>query len=63
MNPIVFAMRHPITMMVGIVTVVLFSFVALANVLPDHIEVAGPPRLIYSSFVKGIEHLPVRIAG
>jgi cytochrome P450 len=29
----------------------------------DHIEVAGPPKLIYSSFVKGIEHLPVRISG
>jgi multidrug efflux pump subunit AcrB len=41
MNPIVFAMRHPITIMVGIVTVVLFSFLALANVLPDHITLAG----------------------
>jgi multidrug efflux pump subunit AcrB len=41
MNPIIFAMRHPITMMVGIVSVVLFSILALANVLPDHITVAG----------------------
>ena len=41
MNPIIFAMRHPITMMVGIVSVVLFSILALANILPDHITVAG----------------------
>src|SRR5215468_9378850 len=41
MNPIIFAMRHPITMLVGVVTVVLFSFLALANILPDHIQVAG----------------------
>ena len=27
----------------------------------DHIEVAGPPKLIYSSFVKGYEPLPVRV--
>ena len=41
MNPIIFAMRHPITMMVGIVSVVLFSILALANVLPGHVTVAG----------------------
>jgi cytochrome P450 len=29
----------------------------------DNIEVVGPPRRVYSSFVKGIEHLPVRICG
>jgi cytochrome P450 len=28
----------------------------------DNIEVVGAPKLLYSSFVKGIEHLPVRIA-
>jgi cytochrome P450 len=28
----------------------------------DHIEVLGEPRRVYSSFVKGYEHLPVRIA-
>jgi multidrug efflux pump subunit AcrB len=41
MNPIVFAMRHPITVMVAIVAVVLGAFLALANVLPDHLTVAG----------------------
>src|SRR5215468_492445 len=29
----------------------------------DNIEVVGPPKRVYSSFVKGIEHLPVRITG
>jgi cytochrome P450 len=29
----------------------------------DNIEVAGPPKRVYSSFVKGYENLPVRIAG
>jgi cytochrome P450 len=29
----------------------------------DHIEVVGPPKRVYSSFVKGYETLPVRIAG
>jgi cytochrome P450 len=29
----------------------------------DNIEVIGPPRRVYSSFVKGYETLPVRIAG
>jgi cytochrome P450 len=29
----------------------------------DNIEVVGPPKRVYSSFVKGIEHLPVRISG
>ena len=29
----------------------------------DTIEVAGPPKRVYSSFVKGYETLPVRIAG
>jgi len=28
----------------------------------DNIEVVGPPKRVYSSFVKGIEHLPVRIS-
>ena len=41
MNPIVFAMRHPITMLVAIVAVVLGSLLVLANVLPDHVIVAG----------------------
>jgi multidrug efflux pump subunit AcrB len=41
MNPIVFAMRHPISIMVAIVTVMLGSVLALANVLPDHVTVAG----------------------
>src|SRR5438552_25769 len=41
MNPIVFAMRHPITIMVGIATVVLCSVLALTGLLPDHIRVAG----------------------
>ena len=27
----------------------------------DRIEVVGEPRRVYSSFVKGYEHLPVRI--
>jgi cytochrome P450 len=29
----------------------------------DHIEVVGAPKRVYSSFVKGYETLPVRIAG
>jgi cytochrome P450 len=29
----------------------------------DNIEVAGEPKRVYSSFVKGYETLPVRIAG
>jgi cytochrome P450 len=29
----------------------------------DNIEVVGPPKRVYSSFVKGYETLPVRIAG
>jgi cytochrome P450 len=29
----------------------------------DNIEVAGPPKRVYSSFVKGYENLPVHIAG
>ena len=29
----------------------------------DHIEVVGEPKRVYSSFVKGYETLPVRIAG
>ena len=29
----------------------------------DKIEVVGPPKRVYSSFVKGYETLPVRIAG
>ncbi|HRE43848.1 MAG TPA: cytochrome P450 [Terricaulis sp.] len=29
----------------------------------DHVEVMGEPRRVYSSFVKGYESLPVRIAG
>src|SRR5438445_3971010 len=41
MNPIIFAMRHPITIMVAIVAVVLGAFLALANILPDHVTVAG----------------------
>src|SRR5262249_48139794 len=41
MNPIIFAMRHPITMMVAIVAVVLGALLQLANVLPDQINVAG----------------------
>src|SRR5262249_15228587 len=41
MNPIVFAMRHPITILVAMVTVVLCSVLVLANVLPDHIQVFG----------------------
>ena len=28
----------------------------------DNIEVVGPPKRVYSSFVKGIEHLPVCIS-
>ncbi len=28
----------------------------------DRIEVVGPPKRVYSSFVHGIESLPVRIA-
>jgi multidrug efflux pump subunit AcrB len=43
MNPIIFAMRHPVTIMVAIVAVVLGAFLALANILPDHITVAGYP--------------------
>src|SRR5438270_219317 len=34
MNPIVFALRHPITVLVAILTVVLGSVLALATVLP-----------------------------
>src|SRR5436853_401510 len=41
MNPIVFALRHPITVVVAVLTVVLGSVLALANVLPDHVTVAG----------------------
>jgi len=29
----------------------------------ERIEVVGPPKRVYSSFVRGIEYLPVRIAG
>jgi cytochrome P450 len=29
----------------------------------DNIEVVGEPKRVYSSFVKGYETLPVRIAG
>jgi len=29
----------------------------------DNIEVAGPPKRVYSSFVKGYENMPVHIAG
>jgi len=29
----------------------------------DRIEVMGEPKRVYSSFVKGHEHLPVRIPG
>jgi cytochrome P450 len=29
----------------------------------DMIEVVGPPKRVYSSFVKGYEKLPVRIPG
>jgi cytochrome P450 len=29
----------------------------------DHIEVVDEPKRVYSSFVKGYETLPVRIAG
>jgi multidrug efflux pump subunit AcrB len=41
MNPIIFAMRHPVTIMVAIVAVVLGAVLALANILPDHMNVAG----------------------
>src|SRR5438552_14137674 len=41
MNPIVFAMRHPITMMVAIFAVVLGAALQLANILPDHVNMAG----------------------
>ncbi len=29
----------------------------------DRIEVVGEPKRVYSSFIRGIEHLPVRIPG
>ncbi len=29
----------------------------------DRIEVVGPPKRVYSSFIRGIEYLPVRIPG
>jgi len=29
----------------------------------DRIEVVGEPKRVYSSFVRGIENLPVRIQG
>src|SRR5262249_27395141 len=41
MNPIVFALRRPWTVMVAIVAVVLCSVLALSNLLPEKIEVAG----------------------
>jgi cytochrome P450 len=28
----------------------------------DHIDVVGEPKRVYSSFVKGLETLPVKIA-
>jgi multidrug efflux pump subunit AcrB len=37
MNPIVFALRHPYTIMVGVLALVLGSVLALARVLPDRI--------------------------
>jgi multidrug efflux pump subunit AcrB len=39
MNPIIFAMRRPLTVMVLVVAVVLCSLLALGNLLPDKVEV------------------------
>jgi hypothetical protein len=50
MNPIVFAMRHPITVMVAITAVVLGALLALVNLLPDHVQVgsvAVPMRSLF----------------
>src|SRR6516165_8144286 len=41
MNPIIFALRRPFTVMVAIVAVVLGSVLALGNLLPEKVEVAG----------------------
>src|SRR5262249_354128 len=39
MNPIIFAMRRPFTVMVAIVAVVLCSILALGNLLPEKVEI------------------------
>jgi multidrug efflux pump subunit AcrB len=52
MNPIVFALRHPITVMVGIAAVVLGAILALANVLPASVRLGGltiPVRSLLSA--------------
>src|SRR5262245_63580703 len=41
MNPIIFALRRPAAIMVACVALVLCSVFALANLLPDHLDVAG----------------------
>jgi multidrug efflux pump subunit AcrB len=41
MNPILFALRRPLTVMVLIVAVVLGSVLALGNLLPEKVELAG----------------------
>jgi multidrug efflux pump subunit AcrB len=41
MNPIVFALRHPYTVMVGVLALVLTSVLALANALPQDVTIAG----------------------
>src|SRR5437868_6626935 len=39
MNPIVFALRHPLTVMVAIVALILGSVLGLSNLLPDHLRI------------------------
>jgi multidrug efflux pump subunit AcrB len=41
MNPIVFALRHPYSVMVGVLAVVLGSVLALANLLPEDVRLFG----------------------
>jgi multidrug efflux pump subunit AcrB len=41
MNPILFALRRPLTVMVAIVAVVLCSILALGNLLPEKVEIGG----------------------
>src|SRR5262249_38981013 len=41
MNPIIFAMRRPFTVMVAIAAVVLCSILALGNLLPEKVEIGG----------------------
>jgi multidrug efflux pump subunit AcrB len=53
MNPIVFALRRPFTVMVAILAVVLCSVLALSNLLPDQVEVGGVTVPVRSLLPRG----------